>query len=176
MLVASRHQKGHHVRNLAILLVLGYTLSVGLQRGGYGNPFDVSTVSGKPMAAAMQNAVLNSLKKAGINVTGVILDHKVKTPGAIQALIQTGKDRLVLITLWEWKSDTYTNVGLYYHVTLDVLGRDGGVIARYTIKGKDNLGGSAWNPGKVARREVPIAFRRKLEELFNNERVRAALQ
>ena len=34
---------------------------VGLQRGGFGNPFDVTTKSGNPMAADMQVALAGEL-------------------------------------------------------------------------------------------------------------------
>ena len=39
---------------------------VGLSRGGWGNPFDVVTVSGRPLATDMTTAVANGLKARNI--------------------------------------------------------------------------------------------------------------
>ena len=38
---------------------------VGLQRGGFGNPFDVRTADDKPLADAMTTALVNTLNKKG---------------------------------------------------------------------------------------------------------------
>jgi len=38
---------------------------VGLQRGGFGNPFDVRTEGDKPLADAMTAALVNTLMKKG---------------------------------------------------------------------------------------------------------------
>jgi hypothetical protein len=45
-----------------------------------------------------------------------------------------------------------------------MIGADGTVLARAARQGKDNLGGSAWNPPAHSRKAVPIAFQSKLEE------------
>src|SRR5262245_44940355 len=38
---------------------------VGVSRGGYGNPFDVTTENGRPLAEAMTQAVANTLSQKG---------------------------------------------------------------------------------------------------------------
>src|SRR6266850_4068485 len=38
---------------------------VGVQRGGFGNPFDVRTGDDKPLADAMTTALVNTLAKRG---------------------------------------------------------------------------------------------------------------
>jgi hypothetical protein len=85
-------------------------------------------------------------------------------------------ERALLLTLHEWKSDTYMNVGLTYDVTLAVLERAGIVLAERRLSGRDNLGGSFWNPPAHARDAVPRAFKAKIEELLNDAAVVAALR
>ena len=41
---------------------------VGLQRGGFGNPFDVKTQSGKPLAEEMQSRLARGLEAHGFSV------------------------------------------------------------------------------------------------------------
>ena len=38
---------------------------VGLQRGGYGNPFDVTTLTGRPMTEDMAEAMVKGLSDVG---------------------------------------------------------------------------------------------------------------
>src|SRR4051812_18081252 len=44
---------------------------VGLQRGGFGNPFDVNTQSGGPLANEIRDAIARALKARGVSVTPV---------------------------------------------------------------------------------------------------------
>ena len=41
---------------------------VGLQRGGFGNPFDVTTESGEPMTDVMAVAIENGLKEINLSI------------------------------------------------------------------------------------------------------------
>jgi hypothetical protein len=84
---------------------------------------------------------------------------------------ETKGKRLLLLTLNEWQSDTYTNTGLSYDVKLEVLDSNGYKLTEKVIKGDDNLGGSAWNPPSHAREVIPKAFKEKLEALLNSEEI-----
>jgi hypothetical protein len=44
---------------------------VGLSRGGYGNPFDVTTASGKALADEFAGAIANGLRRNDASVTVV---------------------------------------------------------------------------------------------------------
>ena len=61
--------------NVAVVDHRPYVLShdktetfTGLSRGGYGNPFDVNTKSGQPLATDMANSVATSLRTKGATV------------------------------------------------------------------------------------------------------------
>lgn len=141
---------------------------VGLSRGGWGNPFDVTTASGKPLADEFAAAIANGLRRDDASVTVIQLLPSLPPFEARQALVNTGAEKALLLALNEWKADTYSTTGLIYDIELLILGSDGTVLARTTRKGKDDLGGSAWNPPAHSREAVPIAFRSKLEELFSD--------
>ena len=149
---------------------------VGLSRGGFGNPFDVNTQSGAPLAKDMRTVIAASLKRGGATVIEVELKPSGGAANARQAMLNVGADKAVLMSLREWKSDTYTNTALHYDVLLTVLAANGDVLATKDLQGRDNLGGSFLNPPEHARNAVPEAFRRKLEELFSDPAVAQALR
>lgn len=138
---------------------------VGTQRGGFGNPFNVLTQSGKPLAEDFAATVSESLARKGFKSTTV----KVAVSGTpdIRALAAQAKsERVALVLIQEWKSDTYQNTALSYDVTLQVYDSAGKRLAENRITGRDDLGGSAWNPPSHARSAIPVAYKKKLEDLF----------
>jgi hypothetical protein len=147
---------------------------VGLQRGGFGNPFDVRTADDKPLADAMTTALVNTLAKKGFRAQPVIVAHSLTPADARQQAARAGTDRTVLLTLQEWKSDTAVRVGLTYDITMSVLDRGGAVLAEKRLQGQDNLG-AATLPSQVGDM-VAGAFKTKLEQLLDDPAVAAALR
>ena len=148
---------------------------VGIQRGGYGNPFDVATESGKPLADDVSDAICASLRKRGFNAAPIYVAATQPESKAREALTASGRDRLILVVLNELKTDTYTNVAFMYDVAVVVFDRGGGSLANVQIEDRKDLAGSVMNPPAHARRAVPIAFKNLLEELLNDDGVAAAL-
>ena len=142
---------------------------VGLMRGGFGNPFDVNTTSGQPMALEMREAIVRSMRAKGIDVKAVTVRPDDGTDKVHRALIATGAGRLVLVTLTEWKSDTMVSTALIYDATVVVMNDKGVELARARSNGRDNIGPSPHN-------SVPPAFARKFEALFDDEKVVQALK
>ena len=97
-------------------------------------------------------------------------------PTVVKNLVRTASGKAILITLNEWKTDTYANTLLLYDATAEVLGRNGTVLARNAIKGTDNLGGGKFNMAKHSRAVAPDAFRKKLEQLLNDPGIVKALR
>lgn len=142
---------------------------VGLMRGGYGNPFDIITVSGNPPAEDITKSIILSLNKKGFQAIPVISSYSENRNSVIDRLKEKGADRLLLVTVNEWKSDTYANTALIYNVDANIFDKEGNILGSSTIEGRDNLGGSFMNPPAHAREAVPRAFKEKIEELLNNE-------
>ena len=148
---------------------------VGLMRGGYGNPFNVKTESGRPLADDITETVVASLTKKGFKAVPVIVLAKDSIDSVMEKLKANNGENLILLTLNEWKSDAYMNASLYYDVNLKIFDRTGNVLAESDIKGTDNLGGS-FNIVKYSKIVVPQTFKKKIEELLNNPDVVKALQ
>ena len=149
---------------------------VGLQRGGFGNPFDVTTESGKPLVEDIAATVVLSLERKGFKSTAVKVAPSGTRADVRTLFAQTGSERIALLVFREWKSDTYQNTALHYDVTLYVYDNAGKELAVNRINGRDNLGGSAWNPPEHAKGAIPVAFTRKLEELFASDAVAKSLR
>jgi len=145
---------------------------VGLMRGGFGNPFDVNTQSGDPLANEMRDALVKSLKEKRITVTPVLIGHSDSASTAKRTLVATNARRLVLVTLTEWKSDTMMNTSLHYDVALQVMDERGNSLATNKIKGNDNLG----NLGLSPTAGISMSFAKKFDALFDDDKIVAALK
>jgi hypothetical protein len=149
---------------------------VGLQRGGFGNPFDVTTESGKPLAEDFAAAIAGALSRRGFKATAVSVAPSAALPDVRALASQAGAERVALVSIHEWKSDTYQNTALAYELVLRVFDANGAELATNRVTGRDNLGGSAFNPPAHAKGAVPTAYRAKLAELFGSDAVLKALR
>ena len=147
---------------------------VGMQRGGFGNPFDVRTADDKPLADAMTTALVNTLAKKGFRAQPVIVAHSLAAADARQQALRAGADRAVVLTLQEWKSDTAMRVRLLYDMTMTVLDKTGAVLVEKRLQGDDNLGAASL-PSQVGD-IVAAAFKTKLEQLLDDPGVAGALR
>jgi hypothetical protein len=149
---------------------------VGLSRGGFGNPFSVTTASGQPMADDMARAVASSLETAGYRPTVVALSPKEGMDAVRAKLAAARAPRALLLVVREWKSDTYMGTSLTYDLTLSVLDTGGAVLADKSDRGKRDLGASAWNPPAHARKAAPEMFSKMMGEFLSDEAIRKALK
>lgn len=149
---------------------------VGLQRGGFGNPFDVNTASGKPLSDDMTTVLVNAYKASGIDVTPIRVTQPQNYNKIVSEMKEISTERFVLLILNEWKSDTSTNTALLYNIELQVLDNKGNILVRKTLQGRDDLGGDNFNPPEHARNAVGNEFKYKLEQLLNDRDVINALK
>jgi len=149
---------------------------VGVQRAGFGNPFDVTTESKKPIAVDFSGVITTALQKRGMKAETIVLAPSADPADGKKKLIAASKDRLLLLELIEWKSDTYNDTGLLYHVRLSVFDHGGALLGEVTKQGDEDLGGSFMNPPAHAKSAVPVALQRILEELLNDPRIVGAFQ
>jgi hypothetical protein len=148
---------------------------VGLSRGGFGNPFDVTTQSGKPLASDISGSIVASMKDKGVDAKAVELKPALSFDEARTALRAAGTQRSVVIRLLEWKADAMVNVGLTFDFVLSVFDKDGKLLVSKPQQGRENLGsGDPFAPGGSA--QVLPRFRRMMEVLFQEPDVAKALQ
>ena len=149
---------------------------VGMQRGGFGNPVNVTTASGKPLAEDITTSICNSLSAKGFRATAVNVAYSNKRSDVIAQLRKSGSKRLLLLTLHEWQCDSLINAELSYDINLEVFDSSGIKLTEKSIKGNDDLGGNFWNPKGYAQESVLKAFKEKLEALLNSGEILKTLQ
>tara|TARA_Y100000588_G_scaffold57744_1_gene55889 strand:- start:61 stop:447 length:387 start_codon:yes stop_codon:yes gene_type:complete len=121
-------------------------------------------------------AIVAALEAGGTAVQNVSVLPEESDAAAEKKLLATKTERGVLVTIRDWKTDTYVNTKLIYDVVLRVFDSTGKERAKTGATGEDNLGGSNFNPPAHARKAVPPAFREKLKTLFNNPKIVAILK
>ena len=146
----------------------------GLTRGGFNNPFDATTASGRPMADDLAKAVADSLTRNGAQVMVVRLEPKLSKTDAIKRLAQSSP-KAVLLTVTEWKTD----FGYVFRHTCDlemsVIGRNGAVLASQRIADGHEFKMDLDVPRKIFAREVPPVFKRHMEQFFSSPDIAGAL-
>jgi len=148
---------------------------VGLQRGGYGNPFDVRTASHQPLADDMLEVMNNWLSKSGFDVKSVSVTHTDSVDKVKTELLALKTPRSLLLTIAQWKTDTYTNVKLIYEIDIALYSSSCSILAQGHVRGEDNLGGNVINPPSYAQKAAPSAFSSKLDQLLSDPSVVKAL-
>lgn len=172
--------QGHSELGVAVIDRRPYVLSgdkepnfVGLQRGGFGNPFDVKTESGRPLAVEMAEAMESELKDNGFKV----LDLHIADSGSsviATAVRQAAKPRNVILVVDEWKTDAMMSFGLSYDLKLQVLDESANLLAEAETSGvKEKLGGAGFESANAI--SAANAFSSKIGQLFNDPDVMNAL-
>lgn len=149
---------------------------VGMQRGGFGNPFNVLTASGRPLSSEFTAAVKTALELNGVKVFSLETKPSSTSQPAMAELVASAGDRLLLLTIKEWVGDSQINTEVRYDLQLIVTDSSGKTLATRGYAGKRNLGGSQFNPPGYAKEVMPAAFREAIETLLNSPEILAALQ
>ncbi len=147
-----------------------------MQRGGFGNPFDVLTASGRPLSSEFTAAVKNALQLNGVKVFALETKPSNASQPAMAELVASAGDRLLLLTIKEWVGDSQINTEVRYSLNLVVADSSGKTLATKDYIGTRNLGGSQFNPPGYAKEVMPQAFREAIETLLNSPQILAALQ
>jgi hypothetical protein len=147
-----------------------------MQRGGFGNPFDVRTESGRTLAAEFTAAMRGALERNGVRVTSVETKATDDERSVSASLRATKDERQLLLAIREWLTDSMVNTELSYDLQLTITDNSGKVLASKNHSGKRDLGGSAMNPPGHAKAVVPGAFKDAVEWLLNSPEVAAALK
>lgn len=100
---------------------------VGLMRGGYGNPFDITTESKGPLSKDISDAVTSGFLNAGTKAYVLPLYQ-----GLNKAASKT--ERLLVLKIYEWKSDTFANTRFTYDLRADVYDELGHLKGSSTVK------------------------------------------
>jgi hypothetical protein len=138
---------------------------VGELRSLYHIPYGVNTESGKSLSDDLTTVLAASLSAKGFKATPVVVSYSESPEAVVQRIALMRVDRGVVLTVSEWRTDTYFKTQLFYELELKVLDPSGKVLAQRRLAGHEvEMSGTARD-----------AFRQKLEKLLNYPEVTQAL-
>ena len=172
--------QGHSELGLAVIDQRPYILNgdkepdfVGLQRGGFGNPFNVRTQSGRPLAVEMAEAMASELEENGFRVLSLRVSESGSNVVAT-AIRDAAKTRNIVLMVHEWKTDAVMNFGLSYDLRLKIMDESANLLAEAEVSGtKEKLGGAGFESANSIA--AASAFSTKIGQLFNAPKVMQAL-
>lgn len=148
---------------------------VGLQRGGFGNPFNVTTASGAPMATDFAELIRSSFAANDTAVDVIPLNPGAGVEAALGAYRDSEADRLLLLEVHEWKTDVYAQVTVHWNLTAKVFDRSGRQLAKESIEGTGGTGTIGGLSDEAKGRIAATEASRLLGELLDRPAIKAAL-
>ena len=145
---------------------------VGLQRGGFGNPFNVTTSSGDSLVDDMAKTLEESLDAKGYSIARIEVESTQPLELARMARINN-LQRMVLFEVRDWKSDAYMNITLHYDLLLLIFDDQGNELARNAMAEVEKVSGAGLE-GQNSQ-TLGSVFERKVGFLFNPPEIRSAL-
>jgi hypothetical protein len=148
---------------------------VGTIRGNFGARFDVKTESDKAFSDDVTSVVCNSLRLNGFNSNPIFVKFPDSEKETIELFRKKNADRLVLVIINDWYSDTDNSTSLTYELIVKVMDNQAQVLGQAIVKGKEEeLGGGPF-PDDARQTAIP-AYKRQLESLLNNPSITAGLE
>ena len=141
-----------------------------------GGPYDAFTTSKQPMAHEFTEKLPQLLGGQFSQLKTVKLPIGLTKQAAVDKLLESGSDKVVLISLKEWKSHTAIDTSLWFDAQLESFNSKKQLLGFKRIQGHDTFGGAAIaGPITNAKRTLPHAFRQKMQALFSDPLVMASL-
>jgi hypothetical protein len=149
---------------------------VGYTRSGAGIAYPMGTESGRPFTDIMSNDISVALTQKGSKASFVVTNSSDNEENILKKLVKSGKEKLILINCKEFFTDGYGKNSLHYHLLVNVYSNDGTRLTQREFQGKRELGGTVmWGPGDY-KKYMPEAFKRLVEEIFNDTEIVTALK
>lgn len=146
---------------------------IGLQRGGFGNPFDVSTATGRSMTEDMAEAIETSLVDAGYKVVNAMGEANLEK--LVKRAVEDGASRILLLKVRDWKSDIYLAITLHCDLELRIYDAQGVQLAENEMRFVEEVGGGLI--GDSANSQfMSDEFSKRIGYLFNRKSIRDSLQ
>lgn len=132
---------------------------IGKYRGGFGNPWDVSTDNDEPLADVLSRGISDALLNRGF---GSSVDP----------------DRTVSVTIREWNFDGYQNGRFWYDLEVQVDTHGGAAMDPITVNDEKYIDGSFWKGAKGGfEKQMPGLYKQAIDKaITENADVMKALR
>ncbi len=146
---------------------------IGTDRGKYSNTVDVETASGRPLADEVTDLVVRAYAIQGAQAVAVSLPDKGDEAAMLAAALAQG-EKVVAVTIREWRTDAYTRVKVSWNLEAAVYDGAGTALGRSATQGAAPIGVTnlAADSSGVAGQELT----RRVAQLLNERRITDALK
>ncbi len=115
---------------------------IGKYRGGFGNPWDVTTKGKQPLASLLERDLGKELQALGYSVVA-----------------RSGAQRVLDVAIVDWNFDGMVDGKFWYELDAKVFGPDDSQLAGNKVKDGQHIEGSIWTGAKSG-------FEAKMPELY----------
>lgn len=138
---------------------------VGEMRSLYHIPYGVHTAIGKPLADDLASTLWRAFTQQGFMPVLVSTTSSQRPEEIIRALSRQNTPRGLLLTLYEWRTDTYFKTQLFYELGVTVVDHQGAVLAQERVAGHE----------EELTKHPAIAFQEQVQRLLDQRTVSEAL-
>ena len=145
---------------------------VGLIRSRVGIPFDVHTTSTEPLATDLGNALVATFAFHKVRATYVRVAPEESPDQVMSNLRKAGAQKSLVITLLEWRTDTYQTTRMDFQFRAELFDATGRSLARHATSGSEALG--RINAAQVAEKKLSELLRGTISSALQGPKAETA--
>ncbi|MBI5890518.1 MAG: hypothetical protein HZB47_07555 [Nitrosomonadales bacterium] len=147
---------------------------VGVYRGGFGNPFNVTTSSKKSLSEDIAVVVSRVLNIEGAHASPIIFDGSTSDEEISRTMKNNSTPKALVITINEWKSDSTNSfahrvTNFDFNLVAVTYDHNGIQLAKKVVKGTEQVSGGAFAGFSYVESAAPNVLKSKLEELLSGD-------
>jgi hypothetical protein len=147
---------------------------LGMTRDGVGIPYKVKTATKRPLSLEVAEVVTTGFRNAGRQTFPAMTQPS--SSAAVGALRMSKANRLVVVRIQKWESDTLINTSLYYAITVEVYDSAGKLLASASEAKEQALGGNYFVAAMHANQAVLAEMGKIMSRLLASPNVAASLR
>jgi len=146
---------------------------VGYIRSAVGIAYPIGTKSGNTFSDDIAYTISQALQKSGAKVTEVPTNFSMDSQQVIEKLKSSNADKLILVILDEWRSDTrpwHTKVAteMLWDLKLQIFDINGTIVGENKNNGRDGgIDPSGTGSAKKIQVVIDKYYKEKMESLFS---------
>jgi hypothetical protein len=135
---------------------------IGHYRAGFGNPWNVTTKSGEPLAGVLAADIEEELVNLGFQV----------------AESRSTANKLLEAKIKQWNLDSYINAEIWYEVLVRVMTPEGVRLAESELGDRQEIPGSFWvGPKYAVQKRLPEIYAELIDSMVrDNPEIMTALK
>lgn len=147
---------------------------VGTERGNWSQTVDITTESGRGLAEDLTDVIARALSRGGVTATALPQPENATEDAVVAAFPTQGAQRLLVVRILEWRTDSYTRLIMKWRLEAAVYDRGGTALGRSSVAGHAPIGATtaSEDANMITQRELS----RQLSNLLGDPAITRALR